>query len=58
MNKKAIEGFPLKYVVVALIATLVIALVLEAMGILRGGIISSLFHINNTLANTTAGLPS
>lgn len=51
--KKAVEGLPLKYVIIALIAVLVIAIALEMVGILKTGIISSVTQINQSLANKT-----
>ena len=51
--KKAVEGLPLKYIIIVIVAVLVIELVLEMTGIIRGGIISSLININNTVSGTT-----
>ena len=56
MNKKAIEGLPLKYVVIILVAAIVISLVLEIIGVLRGGILHSIGVINQTLNSTVSGI--
>ena len=55
MNKKGVEGLPLKYVVIVLVAALVISMVLEMVGVLRGGILHSIGVINKTLNSTVAG---
>lgn len=53
MNKKGVEGLPLKYVVIVLVAVLVISIVLEMVGVLKTGIMHMIFNINETLTNTT-----
>ncbi|MCW1296318.1 MAG: hypothetical protein OH319_01415 [Candidatus Parvarchaeota archaeon] len=58
MDKKGIEGLPLKYVIVILIAAIVIALVLDMMGIIRLGILSSTTRatefLNESITNATS----
>lgn len=58
MNKKGIEGLPLKYVIIILIAAIVIALVLDMMGILKLGILSSTekttSFLNESITNVTS----
>ena len=54
MNKKAVEGLPLRYLIIALSAALVIGIVMETTGILRSGITGAVINLNKTLANATA----
>jgi hypothetical protein len=58
MNKKGIEGLPLKYVIIILIAAIVIALVLDMMGILKLGILFSTekttSFLNESITNVTS----
>jgi hypothetical protein len=54
MNKKAVEGLPLKYIIIALIAVLVIAIALEMVGVLKGGILSAITNINTTMSRELA----
>jgi len=49
MNRKGIEGLPFKYMVVLLTAALVISIVLEALGVLKTGILHSVNVLNETL---------
>ncbi len=56
MNKKAIEGLPLKYVVIILTTALVISIVLEMMGVLKTGILHSVGVINETLNSSLASI--
>lgn len=53
MNKKGVEGLPLKYLVVALTAALVIGIVLEVTGILRTSITGAVLNLNKTVGNAT-----
>ena len=55
MNKKGVEGLPMKYVIIAIIAALALAIILEVTGILRGGIINAATSLNETL---NSSLPS
>jgi hypothetical protein len=45
--KKAVEGLPLKYIIIVIVAVLIIELVLEMTGIIQGGIFTSLYNIGN-----------
>lgn len=54
MNKKAVEGLPLKYIIIALIAVLVIAIALEMVGVLKVGILSAITNINTTMGRELA----
>jgi len=49
-SKKGIEGLPLKYVVIILVAAIVIGIVLTMTSTLEGGITTSTEVLNNTLA--------
>lgn len=49
--KKGVEGLPLKYIIIVIVALLVIDIILEMTGIIHEGIITSLFDITNTTAN-------
>lgn len=52
-NKKGVESLPLRYIIIALVAALVIGIALQFVGVLRGGTISSANKINKTLAEKT-----
>lgn len=52
-NKKAVEGLPLKYIIIALVAALVVGIALQFTGTLRGGIQSTADQINTTIAEKT-----
>ena len=54
MNKKAVEGLPLKYIIIALIAVLVIAIALEMVGVLKTGILAAITNINITMGRELA----
>ena len=49
-SKKGIEGLPLKYVVIILVAAIVIGIVLTMTSTLEGGIVTSTEVLNNTMA--------
>ena len=59
--KKAVEGLPLKYVIIILVATLVIGIAIIMATTLQGGIQESTSVLNSSLVNATknatAGLP-
>ncbi|MDD4352981.1 MAG: hypothetical protein PHN56_00845 [Candidatus Nanoarchaeia archaeon] len=57
MNKKSIEGLPLKYLIIILVAAVVIGMILDITGFVELGIFSGLDKINNTVMNTTNSLP-
>ena len=57
MNRKAVEGLPLKYIIIIIAAILVIEIILEMTGIIEVGIISSLYQVTNASANMSSGLP-
>ncbi len=52
-NKKGVEGLPLRYIIIALVAALVIGIALQFVGVLRGGTISAAEKINETLTEKT-----
>ena len=56
MDKKGIEGLPLKYVVIILVAAIVISMILETLGVLREGILHSIGVINQTLNSTVSSI--
>jgi hypothetical protein len=53
-NKRGIEGLPLKYLVIALVAALVIGIALQFVGALRGGTIGAAEQFNQTVGQRTA----
>lgn len=58
-NKKAVEGLPLKYIIIALVAALVVGIALQFTGVLKGGIMSTAEKINeSTTEKTTCALDS
>ena len=58
MNKKCVEGLPLKYIIIVLVAVLVIDLILEMTGVIEGGIMISLAEIMGVTLNATSNLTS
>lgn len=52
-NKKGVESLPLRYIIIALVAALVIGIALQFIGVLRSGTISSANKINETLTEKT-----
>ena len=56
MNKKGVEGLPLKYVIIAIAAANAVSIILEVTGILRGGVVSTAQAMNQTLSNVTGGI--
>lgn len=56
MNKKGVEGLPLKYIIIVLIAVIILAVILDALDIISLGIYEAVFKINDTLANATGNL--
>ena len=53
-NKRGIEGLPLKYLVIALVAALVIGIALQFIGALKGGTIGAAETFNDTITQRTA----
>jgi hypothetical protein len=53
-NKKGVEALPLKYIIIALVAALVVGIALQFTGTLKGGILSTGEKLNETLATQTA----
>lgn len=53
MNKKGIEGLPIKYAIIAIIAAIVLAVVLELTGVMEIGIGGA---INQTKAALSSAL--
>jgi hypothetical protein len=48
-NKKAVEALPLRYIIIALVAALVVGIVLQMTGTLRGGIQSTAEKLNTSV---------
>lgn len=57
MNKKSIEGLPLKYLIMVIVAVLVIDIILEMTGTIKGGIMSSLADIVNLTNSSNMTMP-
>lgn len=56
-NKKAVEGLPLRYIIIALVAALVVGIALQFTGVLKVGILSTAEKINeSTTTQTTCAL--
>lgn len=53
LNKRGVEALPLRYIIIALVAALVIGIALQFTGILRSGTISTATQINKTLTEKT-----
>jgi hypothetical protein len=57
MNKKSVEGLPLQYLIIILIAVIVIGIVMDITGVVDLGISNGLNKIsqisNDTLGNST-----
>ena len=58
MNKKSVEGLPLKYLIMVIVAVLVIDLILEMTNVVKGGVLSSLYNLGNITNDSTAALAS
>jgi hypothetical protein len=60
LNRKGIEGLPLKYTIIILVAAIVIGIVLYMTGTLDSGVRTTTNQINQTLVNkvnsTLAGI--
>lgn len=57
MNKKGVEGLPLRYLVIALGAALAVGIVLEMTTSLNQGITGAVTKITEVLSNQVASLP-
>ena len=56
-NKKAVEALPLRYIIIALVAAIVVGIALQFTGILKTGILSTAEKINeSTTTQTTCAL--
>jgi len=53
LNKKGVEALPLRYIIIALVAALVIGIALQFTGILKSGTINTATQINKTLTEKT-----
>jgi hypothetical protein len=53
LNKKGVESLPLRYIIIALVAALVIGIALQFTGILKSGTISTAKQLNETLTEKT-----
>jgi len=52
-NKKAVEALPLRYIIIALVAAIVVGIALQFTGILKTGILSTAEKINESTATQT-----
>ncbi len=57
MNKRGVEGLPLKYMIMVLVAVIILAVILDVLDIISLGIYDAVFKVNDTLANATGSLP-
>lgn len=53
-NKKAVEGLPLKYIIIALVAAICVGIALQFTGVLKTGILSTAEKINESTSTQTA----
>lgn len=53
LNKRGVEALPLRYIIIALVAALVIGIALQFTGILKSGTINTATKINKTLTEKT-----
>ena len=53
MNKKGVEALPLRYIIIALVAALVIGIALQFVGTLKGGTLAAAEKMNETLTEKT-----
>ena len=53
MNNKTVEGLPLQYLIIILIAVIVIGIVLQITGVVEFGVDRGLNQINDTVMNIT-----
>lgn len=56
MNRRGVEGLPLKYIIIAIIAALVLGIVMNVTSIISEGVTGAAIIFNNTLANALANL--
>ncbi len=55
-NKKAVEGLPLKYVIIVLVAALALAIILDVVGVVNLGISQNLGFINDTVTTNVTNI--
>lgn len=53
LNKRGVESLPLRYIIIALVAALVIGIALQFTGILKSGTINTAKQLNQTLTEKT-----
>lgn len=53
-NKRGVEALPLRYIIIALVAALVIGIALQFVGILKGGTIGAAQQFNQSVTTRTA----
>ncbi len=56
MNKKGVEGLPLKYIIIAIVATIVVGVILQVVDITGTSVLENAQALNRTLTNATSGL--
>ena len=52
LNKKGVEGLPLKYVIIAIVAVFSLAMALQVTNVMSQGVTGALIKINQTLNET------
>lgn len=53
INKRGVEALPLKYIIIALVAALVIGIALQFVGILKGGTLNAANQMNESVTEQT-----
>ena len=56
MNRRAVEGLPLKYIIIAIIAALVLGIVMNVTSIIQEGVTGAAVIFNNTLMKALGNL--
>ena len=51
MNRKGVEGLPLKYIIIAIVAALVVGVLIQVTGTIGQDVTGAAVRLNNTLAD-------
>ena len=56
MNRRGVEGLPLKYIIIAIVAALVLGIIMNVTSIISEGVTGAATAFNNTLFEALANL--
>ncbi len=56
MNKRGVEGLPLKYIIIAIVAALILGIIMNMTSIIEQGVTGAAVIFNNTLGQVLANL--